>query len=77
MWIEKDVAWVVLWVCVIFLGPFTYRFVRVFFRFVFNRYISTEDIIVVFREDGSVVSRTRMSIYSDGRVVETNLKVIG
>lgn len=77
MWTEKDIAWAVLYVCLVILAPVTYRFSRVLFRYVFNRYISRADIIVTYARGGVVTSRYKIRRYSDGRVSCSPLGVPG
>lgn len=75
MWTEKDIAWAALNLSLILLAPATYKFARVFFRYIFNRFISDEDVIVIYAQNGVMTSKIKISKYSDGRIVKTLLSL--
>lgn len=75
MWTEKDIAWAILFICMIVLAPATHHLARAFFRYVFNKYISSEDIIVTHMENGTAISRYRLSKFPDGRISYTPLSL--
>lgn len=73
MWTDKDIALAILFICMVLLAPATYKFAIVFFRYVFNKYISKEDVIVTHTKGGEIVSQYRVSRFSDGRILYSSV----
>ncbi|MEX5581468.1 hypothetical protein [Pseudomonas lurida] len=70
MWLDKDIALVVLYAGLIVLSPFAYKLSAAVARYLFYKYLAHEVVYVTYKDDGLIVAQFKVSRKSDDSVVQ-------
>lgn len=70
-------ALIVSVVCLVSLLPFTLRLGRAFGIYIYRKYFYREDIYVIYKERGLVVSRTLIRKNADGSISQFDVSSVG
>jgi len=69
MVLNENIALLFIYIGMIVLSPFAFKFFRTLARYIFNRFIADEIIDITYMKNGCVVSRVRIKTKSDGSTV--------
>ncbi len=70
MWLDKDIALVVLYAGLIVVSPFAYKLSAAVARYFFHKYLAHEEVYVTYKDDGLIVAQFKVSRKSGGSVVQ-------
>lgn len=68
MIVDREFIEIALWLSLIFSSPGIFRFSRVFSRFIINRFLPINTIVITHVCDGNVISQRRIKI--NGYIVD-------